>query len=151
MKFILALLLMSVSLKASVAPTIGIINNNPGNIRDYDGWQEWKGSVGIDPYGHIVFESSFWGLRAIRLNLKAYYRRGVVTPRSIATRWGSTMASYADRLGYTQVICKYTKHGPDSVLNMKDPKVLRMIARGIVWQENGMDPYSDADYFRAFP
>lgn len=131
-------------------PTIGIANHNPGNIRD-PRWQAWKGSVGVDPWGHIIFSDKRWGLRAIRMNLAAYRKRGIRTPREIAERWGSAEAGAAEKSGYTRMLCQAIGAWPDQPLDMMDPHTLRRIARGIVRQENGRDPYTAADYARAFP
>lgn len=147
--FVLTLALASAGAAASPEP-IGISLHNPGNIRDVR-WRCWKGAVGIDAHQHMRFKSAFWGLRAIRINLQAYGRGGFNTPRAIAARWGSLNADAAAKADYTRMLCQVLRCGPEAVLDMNDPWTLRTLARGIVRQENGYDPYPASLYDRAFP
>ena len=148
--FLALLLALAVTAGAASSETIGIANHNPGNLRDIH-WRAWKGAVGIDKYMHMKFRSDFWGLRAIRLNLESYGAEGHDTPRKVAVRWGSLKATPAQRAEYTLMLCNFTGCKADEKLNMNDRQVLKRLARGIVREENGADPYSASLYDRAFP
>lgn len=132
--------------------TLGLENHNPGNIRAQGrAWKAWKGATGVDPWAHIIFKSDFHGLRAIRLNLEAYGKRGIDTPYKVAERWGSLKATRAQKLDYCRMLCQASGFRPDQKLDMTDRRVLRALAHGIVRQENGSDPYPASLYDRAFP
>jgi hypothetical protein len=134
-------------------PTIGIANHNPGNIRAAR-WQAWQGAVGVDPWGHLVFKAPFWGLRAIRVNLEAYRRRGLRTPREISKRWaepGPGATARARHEDYIKKFCKRAGYDQNQLLDLHDMSVLQNLAQALVWAENGLDPYTAQDYAKAFP
>ena len=129
---------------------IGIENNNPGNLRSFR-WERWEGATGVDAHAHIVFRTPFYGLRAIRVNLAAYRRRGVITPYGIAKRWGSLKASPSQVHDYVRTLCQVGHFKAHEKLDLRDPDVQQALAHGIVRHENGIDPYSPELYDHAFP
>lgn len=50
----------------------GILNKNPGNIRDNG--TAWQGKIGTDSKGFVIFDTSVNGLRALGLNAIHNYR-----------------------------------------------------------------------------
>jgi hypothetical protein len=132
----------------------GLRNKNPGNIvapaSGRIDW--WPGAVGVDDEGYLIFERKIDGIRAIVINLKSYHRKHKInTVRKIINRWTRVSSSDDDRRGYILTVSRRLGVGPDTPLNMYDPRVLREITRGIVYYENGVDPYSRELYARVFP
>lgn len=64
---------------------LGIINNNPLNIR-YSPSTKWKGQAGANK-GFCVFTDMIYGYRAAIVLLCNYQRKGYDTIRKIITRW----------------------------------------------------------------
>lgn len=123
-------------------PPRGIRNCNPGNIRD--GAEKWAGQTGADAGGMCTFESAHYGLRALAKLLLTYHDRyGLSTVRSIISRWAPP--SENDTGAYIDSVCGQTSFGPDAWLRVGDPSVLSALVRAIVRQENGAQPYDDAE------
>ena len=64
---------------------LGVINNNPLNIR-YNLSTKWKGQAGANK-GFCVFTDMVYGYRAAIVLLCNYQRKGYDTIRKIITRW----------------------------------------------------------------
>lgn len=75
----LVMILLFVSSVAVAVPrversTIGVVNNNPGNVKK-PGADTWLGSVGYDRYGHVIFVDRQHGVRALYKNFLNRARR----------------------------------------------------------------------------
>lgn len=67
------------------ANTLGIRSNNPGNIVKSS--IQWQGKVNC-PGRFECFQSMYWGVRALAINLQSYYfNRGLTTVNEIISRW----------------------------------------------------------------
>lgn len=144
--FILALVLAG----TANATTIGIRNHNPGNIISRHP-MAWEGAVGKDAWQHIKFKDEVHGLRAIRVLLGRYWRKHRInTAFGIANRWLGKNNSYAHKMQYARIICKYTGKKPHDALDMTDRQTLMRIAQGIVQGENSKSPYTEAMWHKAF-
>jgi len=51
---------------------LAIQNKNPMNIKALANGDKWKGQIGVDKFGHVIFESWEFGLRASAMVLKNY-------------------------------------------------------------------------------
>ncbi len=133
-----------------LAEPIGIQNHNPGNVI-YANWHKWPGAVGVDPWGHLKFRDDLHGLRAIKKVLRTYDRKhGIKTTYQIVSRYINKKATHQVRLDYAKTLCQFTHKKPDDILDMKDPRILYLLAKGIVRHECGKDPYSKILYERVF-
>lgn len=50
-------------------------NRNFGNVKSLGKNNEWKGAIGVDSEGHVIFKNEAYGLRAAILNLLSYERK----------------------------------------------------------------------------
>ena len=119
----------------------GIRNNNPGNIVKSE--IAWQGKVaGQDPRFE-TFETPEAGIRALGKNLVAYQdKHGRNTVSSIISAWAP--ASENNTGAYIANVSKALGVAPDAPINVKDPAVMKKLAGAIITQENGSQPYSEA-------
>lgn len=123
----------------------GIRNNNPGNIRSGLATQ-WKGLARPRSDGAFCrFESPVWGLRALYRVLLSYRRRGVVTLRSIVSRWAPPCEN--DTKAYLRAVSRATGIDPDAMIDVSDPSAAIPLARAIVAHENGPGPEGNRDWY----
>lgn len=118
----------------------GIRNNNPGNIRFVKGIS-WKGQIGADDKGFIIFDTPLNGLRAIArilLNYQKYY--GLNTIRKIYSRWAPPNENDTD--AYVKYMSEFVGVGPDEPIVVD--KHLEPMVTGTTHQEVGQCPYSAA-------
>lgn len=59
-------------------------------------------------------------------------------------------ASESERMAYARILCRSLKCQPNTVLNMRDKRVLRWVAVGIVIAENSRNPYNEELLGRVF-
>ncbi len=65
-----------------------IQNRNPGNVKTLGKKNEWKGAIGLDDQGHVIFKNMAWGLRAMALTLLAYEtKHGINTVEALIKRY----------------------------------------------------------------
>lgn len=90
------------SYKAGAEGTLSCKNNNPLNIkRDVSG-KQWKGQIGVDRHGHIVFKNLHYGLRAAAITLLNYEKRhGINTIEGIVKRF------CGGNRGYVTFLCRH--------------------------------------------
>jgi hypothetical protein len=144
--FIWALLLLLASLGHTA--TIGIENKNPGNIIAANPGK-W-GAIGRDAWGHLVFGSNEDGLGAIRSNLKAYRRKGICTVGSIVRRWVPYNPKSVQNRNYLFKVKQRSGFEENEKLDMNSERTLFQVTRGIVYGENGYDPYTEKEYAAVF-
>ena len=71
-----------------VKETKSIQNRNPGNVKTLGKKNEWKGAIGVDDQGHVIFKNMAWGLRAMALTLLAYEtKHGINTVEALIKRF----------------------------------------------------------------
>jgi hypothetical protein len=119
----------------------GIANNNPGNIVKSS--IAWDGKVdGRDPKFE-TFDTPEAGIRAIGKNLLTYQEKhGRNTVESIVAAWAP--ASENNTAAYTANVAKVLGVKPDQPVDVKDPATMKKLVGAIITQENGQQPYSDA-------
>lgn len=148
---LLAVLLLVVPCLAWAGPcpqTIGLANNNPGNISSVR--VRWWKAVGRDRWGHLKFRHRIDGLRALRRNLSLYWTvHHIHTIDGISHRW-LTYHKEKEIREYERALAYLTRLAPNAPLDMTDPVVLEVQARAIVYIENGCNPYPDSLWRSAF-
>lgn len=132
--------------------TRGIRNCNPGNISTRN-WRRWKGAIGCDARGYLIFKSDRAGLRALRINLRLYAsKHHIRTIDGIVRRWAKLgdKRFYLDRRAYEETVCDYVQVLSGTPLAMEDVRVQKDLGEAIILAENGCDPYSKAMLDEAF-
>lgn len=118
----------------------GIRNNNPGNVR-YDGVTPWRGMVGVDNAGFIVFERPEYGIRAMARILTNYSQvHGLNTVAGIINRWAPS--SENDTGAYVEHVARVLGVAPDQTIDVQ-ARMAELIAV-IIRHENGEQPYTVA-------
>lgn len=118
----------------------GIHNNNPGNLRPGRGYT-WQGEIGIDDRDFLIFDTAHNGIRALARTLHTYIARdGCGTLNLIAHRWAPAGDGNNPDV-YAHALAERTGFDINDSLVPTEP-VIRAITIGIVWNENGEDPYS---------
>lgn len=113
----------------------GLRNNNPGNIVKSS--IPWKGKVEcLDPI-HECFESSYYGIRAMLLNLKSYIvDKQLNTIEKIIHTWAE--GNTQEYIEYLELLTDYNRSG---IIDFNNREVIVNIAIGIIEWENGFNPY----------
>ena len=125
-------------------PPRGILNCNPGNIRESAGDRtQWLGErTTDDDKSFEEFVSPEYGIRAlakILINYRTQY--GLKTIRQIITRWAPP--SENDTEAYIASVSKAT-YSPDMEINEAQfAMAMPALLKAIIMHENGQQPYSD--------
>lgn len=114
--------------------TRGLRNNNPGNIK-FAVPNNWRGQIGVDDKGFVIFDSMANGVRALGILLRNYSGMGLNTVEKIISRWSAT-----DREPYIRNVSLWLGVNPQSPLDVNAR--LTELAAGIIRQENGKQPFS---------
>lgn len=102
--------------------SLGITNNNPGNIR-YTG-SYWVGLTGSNS-GFCVFSSMTFGVRAAIKNMQTYYKRGYTTLTKYISVYAP--ASENDTANYISYVSKNTGIDKDSVFAFSAENVKKIL------------------------
>lgn len=76
----------NLSLGKSNLTTRGSTNKNPLNIKK-GGSTDWKGSTGYDSYGHAIFSTYQYGIRAALVDIRGKINRGINTVDKLVRIW----------------------------------------------------------------
>jgi hypothetical protein len=126
----------------------GFRNNNPGNLRDTT--ETWRGEIGPDANGYLMFSTLEDGLRALHRVLFNYGRKhSLSTIRGIITRWAPAEDDN-DVGAYIAHVSRETGIGPDQPVNVDSPSDMLPLAHAIVLHENGYDTTTTEQQFAAF-
>lgn len=112
--------------------SLGIRNNNPGNIRPGD---NWVGMVGTNK-NFVVFKDIHHGLRALAVDVSNKINKGYDTINKLISRYAPPIENDTKR--YVQVVTAATGIGPDEKLTANFDTLKKLI-RSIVMHENGAD------------
>lgn len=133
----------------------GIRNHNPGNVI----WNgtEWEGLAECKHDGKFcVFVSPEYGIRAMVRILRSYSKQkglpgygaaNIDTVYEIIMRWAPPSENETNR--YVWRLASYCGINPGEPFNVFLPKTMRRVIKGIIREENGCQPYSDALIDRA--
>ena len=115
--------------------TMGVRNNNPGNLRQWEG----AGTNG----GFAVFKSASEGIEKMVINLMSYAKHGLNTVDSIISTW-APKTDHNQTQAYINYVAKQLGVKAGDKLNVTDPRVMQALVSSIIHQENGGDPYSSS-------
>jgi hypothetical protein len=112
------------------------------------------GAVSTDDYGYLSFSSDYYGLRAMRINLDAYYfRRHLNTVRKIAMRWVRKPTTEVQRAGlenYMRGVAQRAGVGVDEKMYLEDETMEEALAKAIIYAEQGSMPYPESLFQQVF-
>jgi hypothetical protein len=111
--------------------SLGIRNNNPGNLRPLDNG-EWNGQVGENK-GFCVFEDIRYGIRALAMDLINKQRRGLDTIRKIISVYAPPEENDTDR--YIGSVSYQVGVPPDFELKLEQSTVTALV-RAVINHEN---------------
>lgn len=120
--------------------TKGIRLNNPGNI---ERGQKWQGlsDVQADPR-FCSFTDPEFGIRAICKILLTYQAKyKIKNIEGMITRWAP--AHENPTAAYVSNVAKWSGIGAKVAVDIKNRETLAKIAKAIIRQENGVQPYTD--------
>lgn len=117
----------------------GFAINNPGNLR-YIATNPFNGQIG-NHNGYGVYNTLANGVRAMGLELNAYYNRSLTTVSAIVSTYAP--ASENNTAAYIADVCQ--RMGVTSTENLNWPGDQVPLIQAMCWHENGYNPMSDAD------
>ncbi len=138
-----ALILLGFTMRKAQAR--GIRNNNPCNVKaiDENGRKiAWKGLVGIDEFGHAIFDTEENGLRAASRVLLNYGKnRGISSLLGIAKRWQEK-----DAENYARALSQYSGISVFAYVNLGDYETRAKIVKAMIVAENGISYIDKYDF-----
>lgn len=134
--------------------TRGVRNNNPGNI-DFNPRNKWQGQVGIElgvrTPRFARFDTPENGIRALARLLQNYRGKdgmpgvggpGIDTVRETINRWAPGHEN--DTEAYINAVARALGVEANTVIDVRQPEVLRVLVVSIIKHENGGQPYAAA-------
>jgi hypothetical protein len=119
----------------------GIRNNNPGNI--VKGNSAWQGEVHSNDSRYASFARPEDGLRAMAKTLQNYQAsHGLNTIDDIVSRWAPSTEN--DTASYATNVAKSMGISRTASLDLGNKETLSKLMSSMITQENGKQPYSDA-------
>jgi hypothetical protein len=125
----------------------GIRGNNPGNLRKTA--DKWQGLAQLqsDPE-FFTFKDPVYGIRALARTLISYQDKyGLRTIFAIINRWAPAVENNTN--AYIDAVCKRTRRGARTTLDLHSHEDLRPLVEAIIWHENGSQPYTRAQIDKA--
>ncbi len=111
--------------------TLALKNRNYLNIKQLQNGDHWEGSIGVDKFGHVIFESPAWSIRAGAITLRTYERKhGIKTVKQLVHRFAE-----GNRESYIQHLCKALGVKPDEKISIT--KRLPELLKAMVYFETG--------------
>lgn len=126
----------------SVTP-LGLRQNNPGNLRNWDRGNEEHSN------GFVNFDSMEQGLSAMAGNLLVYARRGWDSIQSIVEHWAPQSDGNNTQAYIKNIVKAMGGVDADASLDLRDPETLRLLMAAMIQQEQGMNPFTQADLQKA--
>jgi len=119
--------------------TEGLRNNNPGNLV----YAHQPSSLATS--GHFAqFSTQGQGLYNMGRQLELYSSRGINTVDKIVRNW-----SHTDQDAYVKNVAKALGVDPGDKLDLSNQGTVEALMKAIIIQENGYNPYSDAQIAEA--
>jgi len=119
-------------LRKYTSATLGIRNNNPGNLRS---GINWKGAIGANK-GFTVFDTVEHGIRAMATDIRTKINKGQNTLTKYITIYAPP--SENDTTAYINRVSDSTGFAPNEKL-MPDPTTLFKLVKAHIRVENGND------------
>lgn len=121
--------------KTHKSEPVGILQNNPGNLR------KWGNHLTMN--GFAVFKTPGEGITAMAENLRGYQNKyGLDTLNGIISRYAPS--SENDTAAYIADVSRHTGFKPDQRLNLNDRRTLAPLVSAMIRHENGKNPYTNA-------
>ncbi len=120
------------------APTRGLRNCNPGNIRKGTTWRGMAKEQSDTDF--VVFMTPLYGLRALAKVLRTYAEKHkLVTVTAIISRWAPGNENDTD--AYIDAVCQRMGVRAHETVDLRNDITLIKLMQAIVWHENGQQPY----------
>jgi hypothetical protein len=116
--------------------SLGIRNNNPGNLRAAPNATGYNG-------GFVTFATPNDGLSALSRQLMLYGDRGNNTLSGIIHTYAPSTENNTQ--SYINAVSQQTGFDPRQRLNLQDPTILQKLMAAIIQHENGAQPYNQSD------
>lgn len=113
--------------RADSSQTLAQKNNNPLNIKALGGDNMWQGQIGKDKFGHAIFSSLEYGVRAASFVLRSYARTHKIdTIRGVVRRFAE-----GNQAAYMSFLSKRLGVGVDEKIDLiqRMPELLKGMAR----------------------
>lgn len=126
----------------------GVRNNNPGNIEMTK--LLWKGEIPQFKNTDGRFKQFYnyvYGVRAIILNIKAYFRKGIKTPRQVINRWAPQGENNTEN--YIRYVSNYIGV-PDNSPIPFEKGTMKKLVEAIILKENGKLYLNQNDFDKAW-
>jgi hypothetical protein len=125
----------------------GIRQNNPGNLRKTA--DKWQGLAQLQSDAEFfTFKDPVYGIRALARTLINYQDKyGLRTIFAIINRWAPAVENNTN--AYIDSVCKRTRRGARSTLNLHAYGDLAPLVEAIIHHENGAQPYTRAQIDKA--
>lgn len=124
-------LVISVKDSEFAPKTLALKNRNYLNLKTPSNGDRWKGQIGEDPFGHAIFESPAWSIRAGAITLRTYERKhGIKTVTDLVHRFAE-----GNREPYIKHLCKALGVKPDQKISLT--KRLPELLKAMVYFETG--------------
>ena len=116
----------------------GIRNHNPGNLRLPHN-DERPGYAGSDKDGFSVFTTAQYGLESLARLLVNYGAGGLNTIAKIVNRYAPSKEN--NTMAYSSYLATRLETETDAPLDMKCAENIADLMEGIIYFENGRQPY----------
>lgn len=122
----------------------GIRNKNPGNLRHSSAFV-WEGEQKPDLEGYCTFDTAFFGIRALALDLLTKYRRGANTLRLLLPIYAPPSENDTEK--YIEDLVDWLGMAPEENLRLvgsPDSEIRHYcLTKAMIRKEDGSVPYSD--------
>lgn len=125
----------------------GLRNNNPGNIEHSR--NKWQGLAPSADARFATFQTPEHGIRAMGIDLRTKYRRGLDTIAKVIGVWspvGDATNAKGSTAAYIKDVAKKTGWGPNDKLDLHDMAQLKKLAHAMSLHENGNKTFTDAEW-----
>ena len=124
-------LIISVAGSEYAPRTLALKNRNYLNLKTLSNGDRWKGQIGEDPFGHAIFESPAWSIRAGAITLRTYeLKHGIKTVTDLVHRFAE-----GNREPYIKHLCKALGVKPNQKISLT--KRLPELLKAMVYFETG--------------
>lgn len=124
-------LIISVAGSEYAPKTLALKNRNYLNLKSLSNGDRWKGQIGEDSFGHAIFESPAWSIRAGAITLRTYERKhGIKTVEDLVRRFAE-----GNQEPYIKHLCKALGVKPDQKISLT--KRLPELLKAMVYFETG--------------
>lgn len=124
-------LIISVAGSEFAPRTLALKNRNYLNLKTLSNGDRWKGQIGEDSFGHAIFESPAWSIRAGAITLRTYERKhGIKTVEDLVRRFAE-----GNQEPYIKHLCKALGVKPDQKISLT--KRLPELLKAMVYFETG--------------